>query len=77
MVLIALLNLLIFVLRSGLSFLWIISDIVIWQLGRFFKMSLVRDTIFARASFTELLEISFVPTTRMILSGFFLSSGWM
>ena len=33
-------------------------------------MSLVRDTIFARASFTELLEISFVPTTSMILSGF-------
>ena len=48
MVLSALLNLLFFVLSSGISFLWIISDMVIWQLGRFFKMSFVRDTIFAR-----------------------------
>ena len=51
-------------------------DMVIRQLGRFFRMSLVRDTIFARASFTELLEISFVPTS-MILPGFLFSSGWM
>ena len=44
---------------------------VMWQFGRFLRMSLVRDMIFARASFTELLEISFVPTTSKILHGFF------